>query len=284
MQTIIVPKPKDKSLTSQLVSLYNTFKGPLHDEQVTFDLSEVPWVCPALLLPISAYINSTSSEYSVNTNGNTAAYLETIKFPKGVDSVSVFEAQTQEHKTFIPISVLKKQMGVERERLESMFGKMVSKVIEAATGTQNAIYYPISELVTNIFEHSKKEEGYIFGQWYPTKGYLDICIVDRGRGLAQSYKDEKDQILSDADAIGAVMNGQSTKANKERGYGIRTSKQVVCKGLKGEFMLVSGSAALLTTETEERLIALPEFSWQGVIIAYRIPKPEHPVDISPYLE
>lgn len=286
MQTILVPRPKNEFLASQLVSLYHTFRQPFNEGGVVnFDLSSIPWFCPALLLPISAYIHSTSSLYTV-TDGDSPAktYLDAVHFPNGVDSVSIFEAQIQKDKTFIPISVLKRKSGVERERLETMFGQMVNRVIAADEGVQNAIYYPISELVTNIFEHSKKNEGYIFGQWYPKKNYLNMCIVDLGRGLTQTYKDEKKIILTDEEAISAVMNGESTKTNKERGYGVRTSKQVVCKALKGEFMLVSGSAALLATEKGERLVTLPEFKWQGVIIAYRIPKPTQPIDIYPYLE
>ena len=139
-------------------------------------------------------------------------------------------------------------------------------------------------MVTNIFEHSEKDEGFIFGQWYPGKNYLDICIVDCGRGLARSYQDEQGLTLSDEEAITYVMKGRSTKSNKERGYGVRTSKQVVCLGLKGEFVLLTGAAALVTTENKEKLAALPGFYWQGTIIAYRIPKPTRSVDISPYLE
>lgn len=146
------------------------------------------------------------------------------------------------------------------------------------------IYYPIGELVANIFDHSKVDEGFIFGQFYPAMNTLDICIVDRGRGLAKAYQQEKGLSLSDGDVITEVMRGNSTKHDKERGYGIRTSKQVVCKALGGEFVFISGSAALISTKDRERLVALPDFYWDGVVIAYSIPIPEHPVDISPYLE
>lgn len=284
MQTVKVPQPKSNALASQLVSLYNTFKQVPKNESLVFDLSAVPWLCPALLLPISVYINSTSGTFTGADGGATGAYLNAVHFPAGVDSVSVFEAEVQRDKTYIPISTLKRQRGEERERLETMFSQMVYRTIMASPGAQSAIYYPITELVTNIFEHSKKDEGYIFGQWYPKKNYLDICIVDRGCGLAQSYKDEQGLDLTDEQAISAVMKGESTKQNKERGYGVRTSKQVVCRALRGEFMLVSGSKALLTNSDGENLVDLPDFKWQGVIIAYRIPKPTEPVDIFPYLE
>lgn len=58
----------------------------------------------------------------------------------------------------------------------------------------------------------------------------------------------------------------------------------MCEALGGEFTLISGSAALLASKDKERLVSLPNFNWQGVIIAYKIPRPKTSIDISPYLE
>ncbi len=90
--------------------------------------------------------------------------------------------------------------------------------------------------------------------------------------------------VTDEVAITEVMKGNSTKADKERGYGVRTSKRVVCECLKGEFILISGSAGLFSKNNSEKLVSLPNFNWQGVIVSYRIPKPTDVVDISAYLE
>jgi len=282
MKKVIVPQPKNDSLIAQLAALYKTFKDIPPKENLEFDLSGLNWFCPLLILPLSAYINVTNSKYAKNQN---QSYLDTIKFPQGVDSISSFEQQVQLYKTFIPISVLKREKGSERERLESLFVGMVYKIIGGAIlGAQNAIYYPLTELITNIFDHSKQNAGFVFGQFYPKKNYLDICIVDCGRGLAGAYKQEKNLIISDESAIKEVMEGNSTKPNNERGYGVRTSKKVVCEGLKGGFVLISGAAALFSSDKNEKLISLKDFYWQGVIIAYRMPKPTGSIDISKYLE
>lgn len=161
---------------------------------------------------------------------------------------------------------------------------MVYKIIGSVPGVQNAVYYPISELMANIFEHSLQDFGFIFGQFYPKKNYLDICIVDCGRGLKMTYRQERGLEVSDEEAIIEAMKGCSTKPDKERGYGLRTSKGVVCECLGGEFILISGSAALISRQKSERLVSLPKFYWQGVIVSYRMPKPKSPVDISSYLE
>ncbi|MEK7064937.1 MAG: hypothetical protein AAB963_00660, partial [Patescibacteria group bacterium] len=209
---------------------------------------------------------------------------DVIGFPSGIDSVSVFQQQVQAHKSYIPIGVLKEEKGADRERLESLFSTMIYNVLGSVSGAKNAVYYPITELVTNIFDHSKQNKGFIFGQFYPKKNYLDICIVDCGRGLAKTYEEEKGLKLSDSDSIVEVLRGHSTKQSVERGYGVHTSKKVVCECLGGEFVLLSGSSALMASGKKQKIVDLPGFYWQGVIIAYRIPKPSGPIDISQYLE
>jgi len=284
MKKIIIPKPQNDSLVAQLESLYRTFINIRPRENLNFDLSSLAWVCPLLILPISAYINNTQSDCEIN-NSPIKSYLERIAFPGGIDSISLFQQRIQKHKSFIPISILKKDAGSSRERLEALFEEKIYNILGNVSGAQSAVCYPIAELVTNIFEHSKKDAGFIFGQFYPAKNYLDICIVDCGRGFATTYKEEKRLKLSDIDAIFEAMKGNSVKPDKERGYGIRTSKKIICDVLKGGgFILISGSAGLVAAAKKERLVSFPNFYWQGAIIAYRIPKPLGPLDISPFLE
>jgi len=284
MRKIIILKPRNDSLVAQLESLYKTFINAKFKENLNFDLSLLDWVCPLLILPVSAYINNTQSNCEIN-NSSIKSYLERISFPEGVDSISLFQQRIQKHKSFIPISVLRKEAGASRERLEALFAERIYETLGNVSGAQNAVCYPIAELVTNIFEHSKKDVGFIFGQFYPTKSYLDICIVDCGRGFAATYKEEKGLKLSDIDAIVEAMRGNSVKPEKERGYGIWTSKRIICDVLRGGgFILISGSAGLVAETKKERLVSLPNFNWQGVIAAYRIPRPSGSLDISQFLE
>lgn len=282
MNTTKIPQPTNMTLVAQLASLYLTFKNVKPKELVEFDFSDLDFISPLLILPLCAHINETGSK-AIKTNKHTA-YLSAIKFPEGVATISSFQQQLQFAKNFVPISILKKDYGTDRERLETQFATMVNKIIGSIPRAQSAIYHPITELVTNIFDHSLKDRGYIFGQYYPNKKFLDICIVDCGRGLSRVYKEEKGLELNDEEAIIEVMRGNSTKPGKERGFGVRTSKRVVCEALGGEFILISGNTALISDKSKERIVSLPNFYWQGVVISYRIPQPLGPIDIYPYLE
>lgn len=282
MNIVKIPKLTNTTLVAQLASLYHTLKGVKTKETIEFDFSDLNFICPLLILPLCAYINE--SESKTTGTGKHTSYLSAIKFPDGISTVSSFQQQLQFAKNFVPISILKKDYGADRERLETQFATMVNKIIGSIPGAQSAIYHPITELVTNIFDHSQKNQGYIFGQYYPNKKFLDICIVDCGRGLSRVYKEEKGLKLNDEEAIIEVMKGNSTKPGKERGFGVRTSKSVVCEALGGEFILISGDTALISDKGQERMVTLPDFYWQGVVISYRIPQPSGAIDIYPYLE
>ncbi|MDD5430905.1 MAG: hypothetical protein PHP03_01645 [Candidatus Pacebacteria bacterium] len=285
MKESIIPKLTNDSLASQLISLYETFKDKdlKKDEDIKFDLSKLNWVCPFTILPIASYIITTKSKITINDNSKIKSYLDTIIFPDGTGSISELRRQVQKYKNYTPISILMRENLVGRKNLENIFIDMIFKIADKANA-KSVIGYPITELVSNIFEHSKKDKGFVFGQLYEKKELLDICIVDRGRGLATAYLQEKGLKLSDEEAIGEVMKGNSTKPDKDRGYGVWTSKKVVCEALGGEFVILSGSTALIATKEKEKLISLPNFYWQGVIVAYRIPIPKAPIDISLYVE
>lgn len=274
----IEPPPGDK-LSHQLVALYRTLKGVRNNEAVEFDFSQLTWLYPMLVLPIAAYENTTGSTHKLFPD-SMHNYAEVIQYPNGVDSVS----KLQQKRSYIPIGVLNRSGGVGREKLESAFSQLIINTIQAVPNSSSAIHYPISELITNIFDHSQSEQGWIFAQWYPTKGFLDLCIVDHGRGLVATYKEELGISLRDEDALRRALRGVSTKKTKERGFGLRTSKDVVCKALGGSFVFLSGSAAIVSDRQTDRIARLPDFSWQGVIVAYRVPKPVGPVDIYSYLE
>jgi len=285
MKNVTIETTRDDNFILQLNVLYSIFKNIENGEQINFDLSNVKWLCPIVILPISAYIRKNEgSGYTKSEVDNVNKYLNTICFPDGINSVTNFQKTWQDHRSYTPISVLEKDKEKERENLETIFSNMIFKLLGSVPGIKSAVYQPIAELVTNIFEHSKNDNGFIFGQYYPNKQFLDICIVDRGRGLAKTYEEEKNIRLTDDQAIEEVLKGHSTKNSSERGFGIRTSKSIVCKCFDGHFTIISGSYAFIASKNREQLVSLPNFYWQGVIIGYRINKPDQAIDITPYLE
>jgi len=155
-----------KTRVYELISLYLAFKGV--DGQTRFDLSRINWLFPLLILPVAAYIQDTDSDFICPGDPSIRSYLETVRFPSGVESVS----EVQKEKSYVPLIALRKSRFQEREGLRDCFAEIVYRVLKPTAGVKNAVYYPITELVENIFEHSCEEKGYVFAQHYPKKDLL----------------------------------------------------------------------------------------------------------------
>jgi hypothetical protein len=103
---------------------------------------------------------------------------------------------------------------------------------------------------------------------------MDICIVDNGIGLLQGYINSgKYDVASDEDAINLVVRGKSTKDLPEsRGFGLSTSRKMLVEGLKGKFLLFSGSAMFIQTIEKEEIASFEtNFKFNGCYVALRIP-------------
>jgi hypothetical protein len=88
-----VRPPKDESLQSQLASLYLTFKDA--DGQTLFDLGRIKWLFPLLILPVATYIQDTASCFAPPSNPDVRSYLETVRFPSGVESISEVQKEKE---------------------------------------------------------------------------------------------------------------------------------------------------------------------------------------------
>jgi len=70
-------------------------------------------------------------------------------------------------------------------------------------------------MIDNMVNHSMKPIGKIFAQAYPTKRFVDICLLDMGISLFDSYqRDERGRyplIVNHLQAMEAAANGKSTK-------------------------------------------------------------------------
>ena len=149
--------------------------------------------------------------------------------------------------------------------------------------------YMIDETLDNITEHSESDRGYIFAQAYPKKGFLDVCIADRGINLLGSYEKLSDnEIASDMEAIKAANRGLSSKNlpdAENRGFGIMTSKQMLIQGLGGQYLMISGSCLYIKSRFLDSFYAMPNgLRWNGTIVALRIPYQSDTFNYINYIE
>lgn len=60
--------------------------------------------------------------------------------------------------------------------------------------------------------------------------------------------------------------------SQNRGFGIRTSKQMLIQGLGGQYLMISGSSLYIKTRNIDSFYSMPQaLRWNGTIVALRIP-------------
>ena len=181
------------------------------------------------------------------------------------------------HRTYIPIvNFPAKSDSDDKDIISSVIENIIIRQLSIPSNVAIGLKYMIEETLDNIAEHSDSDRGFIFAQAYPNKGYLDLCIADRGVSLLGSYqKIPGNEIASDLEAIKAANRGISCKNLPEaenRGYGIYTSKKMLTEGLGGQYMLLSGGSFYFKTPDFASFYSLPDgLRWNGTIVALRIP-------------
>jgi hypothetical protein len=183
-------------------------------------------------------------------------------------------------KTFLPMfsfpAMQTETDALYRECLLDAIGNHLQLKLSLNGQVFQAISYLVDEMVNNIKDHSREERGYIFSQYYPSRGMLDICIGDLGIQFKGSYqRTGRKDIDTNEKALQSALLGVSSKMDSMRGFGFRTSKNLLVNGLKGKFFLVSGNAFLYGSEGVPDHIRTLDTnnlgSWPGTMVYMRIP-------------
>lgn len=251
------------------------------EESLEIDFSHTKFISPVFVLSLIVFLSSCGKFYKFS---NLNDYLTVIGLGNGgirPDRMrrSEFLATMEGYirRTYIPIiNFPAKAESDEKDIISSIAENIIIRQLNIPSNVAIGLKYMIEETLDNITEHSDSDRGFIFAQAYPTKGYLDLCIADRGVSLLGSYqKISGNEIDSDLEAIKAANRGLSSKnrpAAENRGYGIYTSKRMLTEGLGGQYLMLSGSCFYLKKPDFDSFYSLPVgLRWNGTIVALRIP-------------
>jgi hypothetical protein len=267
---------REDKIGEQLLSIQyflNELKSHHSDDAI--DSSELRFIPPLFSVFLSA-IFEKENLYLLETDNS---YFKTIHFPKGLkpDKTqnwdSILECYLK--KSYIPLihfSTLQEQeISEERNNVISKVNQLICKIAKLPINYLSCISYLISEITDNIVDHSGAERGWISYQYFPNKGFIDICIADSGFGLLESYKSYKgvkdfSTIQTHKDAIHQAILGNSTKHLNERGFGLHTSRELLIEGLKGKFIYFSGNALMVNRDLLDF-----QCNFKGTLMFVRIP-------------
>jgi anti-sigma regulatory factor (Ser/Thr protein kinase) len=283
---IVISNPGNDEMGASFRSLLEALEqiGEVQPEDELFiDLHRLSFVHPFLILPVCSFISKFKQNnvtLGIRYGAATRSYLETVLFPEGFNAMNTSDWNRQlfnfQNKTYLPICQIPVARGTTeiREQLLTTFENILLHQLKLTGQMVSVVKYLISEAMDNIVDHANVSNGWIMVQNYPTKGFLDICILDTGLGLLGSYKAfDVTGINTDIAALEQAINGNSTKQITEtRGYGIDTSRRMLVDGLKGKYFLFSGSAFYIYTNELEQITPLSRnIKWTGTMLALRVP-------------
>lgn len=239
---------------------------------------------PFFLLPLRLYKGQSDKNISMgNINPNVDGYFNAIHF----NDLLEIKADTRLDKTlepylkktFIPFCKWNVSTNTKADEAQSILQKIIERQSGAANGMEMPLSYFLGELIDNIEQHSESKYAYIFSQYLPNEGCIDLCIADEGITIYGSFiraGKHIDKIKgNEAMALQMANEGVSTKdrpSAENRGYGISVSRNMLVNGLGGAFFMLSGQAFHRHDKRGTDFVNLPEpIGWDGTVILLRIP-------------
>ncbi|VVB64794.1 Uncharacterised protein [uncultured archaeon] len=235
------------------------------------DLSGIKWFSPTLLLPLGVFIKQNR-------------YIDLV-LPKDRKVSNYFDIITEnnsfsKNRSYIPIIKIPKN----ESELEIQLKKLNNLAIHC--GGTTPLQYFIGELVDNIYQHSIFSTAYIMAQRYQKLKLLEFCILDNGISIPQSYENNGFTIESDKDALDYALKGISTKREEGRGFGLRSSINLLASHMNGTCLIISRRGALCANKQHgKESFEMPEnYIYFGTIISISIPLLRTEVEIYDYIE
>lgn len=174
----------------------------------------------------------------VNLDSDLLAYLERVNFFKVADQWLQFDAELPvQHWSRNPHTVNLLELtpitnavdvAMVMERAESIFSHWLQ------LPNLNSLLNVISELCSNIYQHSGDPHGFIMIQRYKviSRNEVDVVLVvgDMGRGIRGSLAAKHPELDGKPlDFIQAAMDGSTSRHTGRGGLGLRTVEEAVAK-------------------------------------------------------
>lgn len=249
------------------------------------DLDQEKWLHPFEILPIAAIVSENNLDYIGPANEKCREYLKYFEFPYGLDQFQRMSTKFIPIYRFISSADDSKSIKIKSDIIDNLTKIFIEK-IGSPSHIANAMNLMVDEVISNVRDHSDSQYGWIHAQHYPTKQYLDVCILNTGTTIFEKYKKRKVKfpIKNDIDALKKALQGYSSKPEMIRGSGLRTFVNMIRKGFKGEFVIISGSAIAYGAYSKIPIVQKISIKWQGTIIAFRIPDSQGKIDYTKYIE
>lgn len=163
--------------------------------------------------------------------------------------------------------------------------KEILRIIDPVPEMEQSLKYIFHEIITNVYDHSIFDNGFVIGQYWPKLNATDYCFMDNGISIPGSFKKAGISFKNDCDAIIQAINGVSTKDKDEfigRGTGLNTVVNIVTQGARGIVLIASGNGVLEITKNNIVAKKIPDDYLKGTLVSLRV-KSNKNIDIYEYM-
>ena len=210
---------------------------------------------------------------------DTRRYMERMNFYKllGVNLEESFTRRNPDDR-FIPMESLEDEhtpSGLS-DKLKAMVEKHAPNVDESVLGS---LHMAFGEIMDNAVQHSDSPSpGIATAQYYPSKQYIELCVVDGGKGVVASlrenpayhaYDDDDLAVMAFEKEIGQYVGRPDYANNKvSMGRGLYIASRIV-SAMGGRLWMVSRDSFVEVSANETAVH--DGFFFPGTLVTARLP-------------
>ena len=156
----------------------------------------------------------------------------------------------------------------------------IFKIMQPKKNMNQPLRYIFHEVLTNVYDHSKFDKGFVIAQHYPKIKSADYAFMDNGVSIPGSFVNSNFSFKNDCDAIIQAINGKSTKEGEDyvgRGTGLNSIVTLVVEGNNGSFLIASRKGVIEIEKNRINSREIPEDYIKGTLINFRL-KSNNPID------
>lgn len=206
-------------------------------ESLTFDFEKTTWMDPFAITVISGTIQRC---LQAKKRGVTYIPPEDKKLKDYLSQIGF--------NTFFHLNGkdIHKDTSVELAQLTALKPLYIENLIilidskmRLSQGVKDSLKMSLQEILTNVFDHSKSENGcFVCAQYYPAKKTIRLCITDFGVGILSTLK-KKYEVTNDIDAIKLSVKERVTSRPQSAGFGLTNIRNFL-KVNEGTLAIISG--------------------------------------------
>jgi hypothetical protein len=149
---------------------------------------------------------------------------------------------------------------------------LLRSVLPASEQNFERVHEMLFGLADNVFRHGKSNTGAMLcGQAFPKAGVVEFAVADTGQGIWASLKRFQtfaESLQGDAHAILTALTLKVSQTAEPPRPGFLNTLVATARKAQGEFVCMSGEAALSLRNGELRTISIPFYP--GTVVGMRL--------------